>query len=98
MNEGKKERRREGGREKERKKRNRKGGRKRESRAPRAREAHTGLQGSGHLAVPSSPPVLPAHGPSAVDGGGSSPGGTCMTAGLREPLPHSALQNFTPSR
>ena len=30
--------------------------------------------------------------------GGSSPGGTCTTAGLREPLPHSALQNFTPSR
>ena len=29
--------------------------------------------------------------------GGPLLGATCTTAGLREPLPHSAVQNFTPS-
>ena len=41
---------------KERQKRDRKGDGKRERRALRAREAHAGLQGSGRLAVASSPP------------------------------------------
>ena len=64
--------------------------------SPRSPRRTPGLRtpGRGFLT-----PVSPARGPSAVDGAGGSPllGATCTTAGLREPLPHSALQNFTPS-
>ena len=57
----------EGGREG---KKEKKQERRQERRALQAREAHTGLRGSGH-AWPwlPHPPVSPAHGPSAVDMG-----------------------------
>ena len=85
----------EGGREKERKKRKKKGGRNEELSKPEKHTQDSRVRdrlGRGFLT-----PASPARGPSAVDAGVLTRGATHMTAGLREPLPHSALQNFTPS-
>lgn len=71
LEEGRKKERKEGGMEGGREgKKEKKQERRQERRALQAREAHTGLRGSGH-AWPwlPHPPVSPAHGPSAVDMG-----------------------------